>query len=528
MCAGIGETQVESVLVAALDYGAFQGAYSKQYNISYWQKIPFAAPPTGENRFRAPQPPLPVTNNHGVYDSSQPFDMCPQRTVNGSEDCLYLGLYSRPWNKSQPLRPVIVNFYGGGFIRGGASITLPPSAYPVLNVSSTTDLLFIYPNYRTNAFGFLAGREIVADARSDTNAGLLDQRAAIQWANKYAAFFGGDPHNVSIWGQSAGAGSVIAQVIADQDFEGAVGPGPVFQKALVSSPYWPKAYDAAGAEAQWIYDTLANRTGCAGASSGGSLACLKKVDVQKIREASETLAASHTYTTSSYTWAPVIDGKFLPTRLAATTRVNAEFGFGMYNTHEGENFIPEGLNRAAGAGGFNASDASFDGWLAGFLSGLSAAERDAVKTRYYPSKGSTETVTSYTTNYARAGLVYRDVVLACPAYYMASAASQGGWLGEYTISPAKHASDTYWWNNVNSAQKTEPDIYKGYTGAFTSFFSTGDPNANKLTPASTTGVPELSSGTEFVINASGFATADLAQLKARCEFWRKLGPSIPL
>jgi carboxylesterase type B len=66
-------------LVAELDYGTFQGAYSQGYNISYWQKIPYAAPPVGENRFRAPQPPIPIKN--GIYNSSQPFDMCPQRTV---------------------------------------------------------------------------------------------------------------------------------------------------------------------------------------------------------------------------------------------------------------------------------------------------------------------------------------------------------------------------------------------------------------------------------------------------------------
>jgi carboxylesterase type B len=66
-------------LIASLDYGTFQGAYSQKYNITYFQKIPFAAPPVGENRFRAPQPPLPITN--GTYDSTQPFDMCPQRTV---------------------------------------------------------------------------------------------------------------------------------------------------------------------------------------------------------------------------------------------------------------------------------------------------------------------------------------------------------------------------------------------------------------------------------------------------------------
>jgi carboxylesterase type B len=66
-------------VTVSLDYGTFRGAYSSQYNVTYWGRIPFAAPPVGANRFRAPQPPLPVD---GVYDSSQPFDMCPQRTVS--------------------------------------------------------------------------------------------------------------------------------------------------------------------------------------------------------------------------------------------------------------------------------------------------------------------------------------------------------------------------------------------------------------------------------------------------------------
>jgi carboxylesterase type B len=112
-------------LEAKLDYGTFEGSYSARYNLSYWQKIPFAAPPVGQNRFRGPQPPIPIVN--GTYNSTQSFDMCPQRTVNGSEDCLYLGLYSRPWSKGQPLRPVVVTFYGGGFIQGSASFSIPPS-----------------------------------------------------------------------------------------------------------------------------------------------------------------------------------------------------------------------------------------------------------------------------------------------------------------------------------------------------------------------------------------------------------------
>jgi carboxylesterase type B len=252
--------------------------------------------------------------------------------VNGTEDCLYLGLYSRPWSKPAPLRPVVVVFFGGAFIEGGGSFTIPPAGYPVLNASTTNDFIFVYPNYRVNAFGFLPGTQIASDPTSDLNPGLLDQQAALGWVNKYIDQFGGDKTNVSIWGQSAGAGSVVAQVIAN----GGNTQPKLFSKALASSPFWPKTYAYDAPEAQAIYDTLVNLTGCAGADG---LSCLKSVDVQTIRSAALVISGSHTYNTSSYTWAPVIDGKFLTQSLSQATikgQVNTEYGWGMYNTHEGQ------------------------------------------------------------------------------------------------------------------------------------------------------------------------------------------------
>lgn len=103
----------------------------------------------------------------------------------------------------------MVVFFGGGFIQGGGSLAVPPSAYPVLNVSAQNDILFVYPNYRVNTFGFLPGKEIAEDENSDLNPGLLDQRAVLEWVNKHIDQFGGDKDNVGIWGQSAGAGSVV-------------------------------------------------------------------------------------------------------------------------------------------------------------------------------------------------------------------------------------------------------------------------------------------------------------------------------
>ncbi|KAI0459377.1 carboxylesterase [Xylaria acuta] len=534
LLARVGDSQV---LTAALDYGTFQGAFDPVCNISYWQKIPFAAPPIDQNRFRVPQPPLPIT--HGVYDSSQTFDMCPQRTVNGSEDCLYLGLYGRPWTRGAPLRPVVVTFYGGGFIQGSASFTLPPSAYPILNVSDASNMMFVYPNYRVNAFGFLPGREVAEDPFSDANAGLLDQAMALRWTRTYISHFGGDPDRITVWGQSAGGGSVLAQAIANHESsakgrnrDDGKAKKPLFRQALASSPFWPKTYRVDAPEAQWRYDTLANLTGCAGPES---LKCLKSADVQKIRDASLAIVDSHKYTTSTFEWGPVIDGVFLREPLSAATarrkKGSIVAGYGMYNTHEGENFVPPGLKSVSDTGAppfNNASAASFDQWVSGYLPTLSRSRLDKLKEELYPEVGSAEHVAGYNDTFTRAGLIYRDSTLACPAYWMAGSATDGGWIGEYTIAPAQHASDVYWWNTVNSAQQLDPLHYKGYAGALASFFMTGDPNALKLTGTDVSGLPDLKTGQEWVIDGAGFASAKLVQLKERCAFWEEVALEVPI
>lgn len=325
-------------------------------------------------------------------------------------------------------------------------------------------MLFVYPNYRVNAFGLLPGSQVAADSFSDLNTGLLDRAMALRWTQRHIRSFGGDPARVTIWGQSAGGGSVVAQVIsaaaAGQRQRGrrpgpSTGPfpSPLFRQALASSPFWPKTCRNEAPEAQWRHDRLANLTGCGGAHISDSLKCLKQVDVQAIRKASLEISQSHKYMTSSYSWVPVIDGEFLPEPLSkASTAIakpwpvdmDMQAAFAMYNTHEGESFIPPGLGGAASAGDppFDSSVASFRQWILGYLPGFSSADRLKIQ-ELYPESGTTNT-SPYNDTYTRAGLVYRDSVLACPAYWMTGAAPKASWLGEYTIAPAKHASDVYW------------------------------------------------------------------------------------
>lgn len=183
---------------------------------------------------------------------------------------------------------------------------------------------------------------------------------------------------------------------------------------------------------------------------------MKNVDVQVIRDASLAISADHTYTTTSYTWAPVIDDKFLLSTLTEATTtphhrshaIKTDHILATYNTHEGEDFIPPGLaykdptTTNSTNDGFNSSTASFHSWLSGFLPDLPPAEIHELETRFYPPNGHTETLDLYKSTFVRAGLVYRDVVLACPAYWLAGSAREEGYLAEYTIEPARHASDT--------------------------------------------------------------------------------------
>lgn len=426
------KSSVQGAFVAPnikLPYVTLSGSYSEEYNITYYRKVPFVAPPVGNNRWRAPQPPESITN--GTYDTDRSFAACPQSTnLTVSEDCLYLGIYSRPWTKGAK-RPVVVEIHGGAYAAGFASFNIPPFGYPTLNASTENDFIFVYPAYRLNAFGFLPGQEMKNGKDTKLNAGLLDQQAALLWVRNHIEQFGGDPNNVAIWGQSAGGGSVIAQTIAN----GGETKPKLFSRALASSPYWTKTYRYDAPEAEWVFTSLSNLTGCSGAKD--QIACMREVDYATLYNASTKIPAYRPWYTSSSNWSPVIDGEFLqePLSVAVSKRkTNVDVFWGFYNSHEGERFVSTDLSNAT-TSPLNSSAAGFDYFLRGYLPHFSKRDLEDVK-KVYPPEGMTETFT-YNTTIQRAGLIFRDTVLSCPGYWLSSTARKG-WQGEYTIPPAVH------------------------------------------------------------------------------------------
>ncbi len=173
-----------------------------------FQGIPYAAPPVGKLRWASPQP---VARWTTPRDATRPGNDCPQTAgflgdpPSLSEDCLYLNV-TTPRGAAGRKLPVIFYIHGGGFFSGSGRL------YDAERLATQGDAVVVTTNYRLGAFGFLA-HPALGGTRSGTF-GLEDQQAALRWVRRNAAAFGGDPHNVTLVGESAGSVSVCSRLVA--------------------------------------------------------------------------------------------------------------------------------------------------------------------------------------------------------------------------------------------------------------------------------------------------------------------------
>lgn len=271
----------------------------KTGDITAYKGIPFAAPPVGDLRWRAPQP---VKHWSGarkcVAFSASPMQakpapfmvytsefLIPQSPI--SEDCLYLNVWTGAKTKADK-RPVFVWIYGGGFTSGG-------SACPIYDGEATAKkgVVFVSINYRVGVFGFLAHPELTKEAngKASGNYGLLDQVAALKWVKRNIAAFGGDPNNVTIGGQSAGSMSV---------------------NCLVASPLTKGLFNRAIAESGSLVaknPLLAANTLRAAETQGTKLA--EKAGAKSLAEM-RAMPAEEVLKKFQGRFAPIVDGYVLP------------------------------------------------------------------------------------------------------------------------------------------------------------------------------------------------------------------------
>jgi para-nitrobenzyl esterase len=201
-------------LEVGIDSGPITGKFQRNTSVRAFLGIPFAAPPVGDFRWKPPQPvsswqmPRLATTygaqcmQPGRSKTSVYFEYAGEQPT--SEDCLYLNVWA-PSDSGDGKLPVMVWIYGGGFQQGSA-------ANPVFDGAglAARGVIVVSVNYRVGIFGFMAHPELTAESpqHASGNYGLLDLVAGLNWVKRNAASFGGDPDNVTIFGQSAGAAAV--------------------------------------------------------------------------------------------------------------------------------------------------------------------------------------------------------------------------------------------------------------------------------------------------------------------------------
>ena len=202
----------QSNTIVTTAYGQLEGTVES--GITVFKGVPFAAPPVGDNRWRAPQPLQPW---HGVRSAKVFGDDPMQLPIFGdmgfeaerkSEDCLYLNIWTPAKTMAEKL-PVVIYFNGGGLLAGSGSE--PRYAGHTL---ARHGIVAITANYREGIFGFFAHPELSKETsyKGSGNYGMMDQAAAIRWVHENIGAFGGDPEQITIVGESAGSMSVSAML----------------------------------------------------------------------------------------------------------------------------------------------------------------------------------------------------------------------------------------------------------------------------------------------------------------------------
>lgn len=279
--------------------GRIVGLYSDRAKI--FRSIPYARPPVGELRWKDPQRVFPVpgilqtTEDPPGCPQLEPCDLplpqvtCPKRV---SEDCLYLNIFT-PRNAQQTSNlPVMVFLHGGNFLRGYSGGLMYDGQY----VANTTSVIVVTVNYRLGAMGFLVYGE--GEGAPTGNYGLRDQRMALEWVRDNIKGFGGNPRQVTLWGQSAGAASVLIHMAS-------IRSAGLFNQGIVeSNPFGLTLKDLP--KAKKLGKDFAKELGCK------TVACLYEKNITEIADAQEACLSKiidfRHVLEIFLQWTPVVDG----------------------------------------------------------------------------------------------------------------------------------------------------------------------------------------------------------------------------
>ncbi|KAL1742074.1 Alpha/Beta hydrolase protein [Schizophyllum fasciatum] len=468
-----------------LGYATYEGTFDDMSSITQFLGMRYAAPPTGDLRWRPPQAPQHVD---GVQQATSQPPMCPQAGWWGhaksrpsfmkgertTEKASLLDVYTHGDFQAQSydLKPVLVWIHGGGYASNSATGMLGTDVwdgkYPLTRAKG--NLVIVVVQYRLGMYGFLAGKEV--HAGGSANAGLQDQQFSLRWVQEHIHKFGGNPSDVTIWGVSAGAGSVYQHVMAN---DGKTTPA-LFNTAVTSSAFVPPHCD--------------------------NLDCLRKVDTITLQRLNANMGVS-TFS-GTYTFTPVVDGTLIKQATAsalAKGKVNGNHLLSVANANEGQLFVNV----------FSTEDSMID--VAFYLRNVWPRLQDDEIERALK-------LYADLTPIKKASAILAEVVVA-----------------EFAVDNALHGFDIgYYFPDLN---QVFPKTYNNsvfdsaFASTFTDFALAKDPNvkvAEDVTPA---WAPwSADAPFEMVFNKTEDGVPDVRaastdkRLLERCDFWQSIAPSV--
>ncbi|EON65216.1 hypothetical protein W97_04453 [Coniosporium apollinis CBS 100218] len=531
--------QNDSLPTVDLGYELHQAAYyndtGRFYNFS---NIRFAAPPLGNLRFAAPQPPavnrsevqtgsvgricpqaagawssiaaqfvpaylagIPFNGTSSSSNSSGSTSLPPQ-DPRTSEDCLFLDVVVPEevlGNAGHGFgAPVLVWIYGGGYTGGSKSAAGNPAGLLARGENSTAEgVIYVAMNYRLGAFGWLSGPSLQSNGTA--NAGLHDQRLALEWVQDNIHLFGGDPNRVTVIGESAGGGSIMHQMTA---YGGKNGSVP-FQQAIPQSPGWAPQTSNYQQEQQL----------------NAFLALLNVSTIQEARELpSEALITANLIQVGrspygTFTYGPTVDGDFVPA-LPGVSLLHGNFDRRVrvmvgHNANEGLLFTSP----------FITNDTAYEAYI---RRNIPSATNDVIEyitnTLYPPVFDGSE---GYTDQIGRVSKTLSEQVFTCNSNYLGRAYGNETYAYFFAVPPALHGQDVaYTYYNGPSRSVVNQTVALVLQEFITSFAATGRPSAEGVE-----GVPMFDLyGPEASIvnlNVTGITDGIDRTANERCLWWQK-------
>ncbi|KGO43537.1 Carboxylesterase, type B [Penicillium expansum] len=381
-----------------------------------------------------------------------------------SEDCLFLDVYvpekviskRRDGNgKSNPGAPVLVYFQDGAYVSGSKSDQNPSGLIATSREDGSTGIIYVGVNYRLGVFGWLSGQKFQSEGGLP-NAGLYDERLALEWVQRHITKFGGDPSRVTVMGVSAGGGSITMQLTA---YGRAI--RPPFAQIIAQSPAWEPGTKTPAIEDDLLdsFLTLLNVS---------SLEEARRLPSQALLDANYELVASRPY--GSGVFGPAIDGSFVPDspkRLLLERKVDPSVRIlTSYTANEGFMLAPANVT----------DDATFNRYVDVLLRGANASVRAHTSRVLYPPifNGSWP----YHSQHERANLLWSEVSTTCNTRYLHQAVATPGYAIEYAVKPAMHLSDTssVFYNGQGSSSSLNATIAQLMQRQIVQFVKTGNPN----------------------------------------------------